>query len=127
MNTQLMFSSATDEWETPQAFFDALDSEFHFTIDVCATPENAKCARFYTREQDGLSQDWTGETVYCNPPYGREMPKWIEKCAKHGLSGGGTCRNAHSRPDRHKGVSPMDIRKSGNPVHQRPLEIRRKQ
>lgn len=89
MNTNLMFSSATDEWETPQAFYDELNSESHFTMDVCATPENAKCDRYFTREQDGLSQNWTGETVFCNPPYGREMPKWIEKCAKHGLSGGG--------------------------------------
>lgn len=127
MNTNLMFSSATDEWETPQAFYNALNSEFHFTMDVCATPENAKCERFYTREQDGLSQDWTGETVFCNPPYGREMPKWIEKCAKHGLFGGGHCRNAHSSPDGHKGVSPMDIRESGNPVHQRALEVRQQQ
>ena len=43
MNTDVMFSSATDLWETPQDFFDKLDAEFHFTTDVCATPENAKC------------------------------------------------------------------------------------
>lgn len=85
----VMYSSKTCEWETPQAFFDALNAEFHFTLDVCATPKNAKCDRYFTLEQDGLSQDWKGETVYCNPPYGREMPKWIKKCAEHGLSGGG--------------------------------------
>ena len=84
----VMYSSKTCEWETPQAFFDTLNAEFHFTLDACATPENAKCDRYFTREQDGLSQDWTGETVFCNPPYGREMSKWIQKCAEHGLSGG---------------------------------------
>lgn len=56
MNTELMFSSKTDLWETPQDLFDKLNNEFHFTLDVCATPENAKCDSFYTKEQDGLSQ-----------------------------------------------------------------------
>ena len=88
MNTDLMFSSKTEEWETPQDFFDNLNAEFHFTLDVCSTHENAKCAKHYTKEQDGLSQDWTGETVGCNPPYGREMPKWIARCKQHGDAGG---------------------------------------
>ena len=83
-----MFSSASDEYSTPQAFFDALNAEFHFTLDPCSTDENAKCANHYTKAQDGLAQDWTGERVFCNPPYGREMPKWIAKCAEHGARGG---------------------------------------
>lgn len=76
-----MFSSKTDLWETPQDFFDLLDAEFHFETDVCATPENAKCPVYYTREQDGLLQEWTG-VCWCNPPYGREIGKWVEKAAK---------------------------------------------
>lgn len=83
-----VFSSASVEWETPREVFEALDAEFHFTLDPCSTHENAKCAKHYTREEDGLAQDWTGETVFCNPPYGREMPLWIEKCARHGAGGG---------------------------------------
>jgi phage N-6-adenine-methyltransferase len=75
------FSSATDLWETPQAFFDALDQEFHFETDVCALPENAKCSRYFTPEQDGLKQEWTG-VCWCNPPYGRQIGKWVEKAAK---------------------------------------------
>ena len=90
MNTELMFSSNTPEWETPQDFFDALNAEFHFTLDPCSTDANAKCEKHYTRQQDGLAQDWTGETVFCNPPYGREMPKWIAKCYNHMMGGGGT-------------------------------------
>lgn len=82
------FSSKTVEWETPQDFFDRLDEEFHFTLDPCSTDENAKCEKHYTKEQDGLKQDWTGETVYCNPPYGREMPEWIKKCYEHSMEGG---------------------------------------
>lgn len=78
-----LLSSNTDEWATPQALFDALDSTFHFTLDPCATPENAKCAKFYTKEQDGLKQDWGGEVIWCNPPYGREIGKWVKKCAEH--------------------------------------------
>lgn len=80
MNTETMFSSKTDLWATPQDFYDKLNSEFNFTLDPCATPHNAKCAKFYTKEQDGLRQDWGGETVFCNPPYGRDIYAWVRKC-----------------------------------------------
>lgn len=60
MNTELMFSSATDLWATPQALFDGLDLEFHFTLDACALPENAKCKAYFSPEQDGLAQKWGG-------------------------------------------------------------------
>ena len=83
MLTSGLTSSNTDEWATPQDLFDALDATFHFTLDPCATPENAKCAKFYTKEQDGLKQDWGGAVIWCNPPYGREIGKWIQKCAAH--------------------------------------------
>lgn len=74
-----MFTSNTAEWATPQAFFDKLNEEFHFTLDPCATSENAKCVRYFTKEQDGLAQSWQGECVFCNPPYGREIGKWVAK------------------------------------------------
>ena len=80
MNTAVMFSSKTDEWSTPQDFFDELNKEFNFTLDPCATPENAKCKKYYTKEDDGLKQDWSGETVFCNPPYGRAIKDWVKKC-----------------------------------------------
>lgn len=83
-----LFSSASIEWETPQALFDELNDEFHFTLDPCSTHENAKCAKHYTKAEDGLKQDWTGETVWCNPPYGREISKWIRKCYDHFTMGG---------------------------------------
>lgn len=88
MNTAVHFSSATDLWETPQDFFDKLNEEFHFDIDVCALPENAKCARYYTPEQDGLSQPWVG-TVWCNPPYGRQISAWVQR-ASESAEGGAT-------------------------------------
>jgi len=75
-----MFSSSTDLWATPQDFFDRLNAEFDFDIDVCASPDNAKCDTYFTKEQDGLSQSWGGgETCWCNPPYGREVGKWVQK------------------------------------------------
>lgn len=77
---KVLFSSANDVWETPQAFFDALDNEFGFTLDACALPENAKCDRYFTPQTDGLVQDWQGQTVFCNPPYGRKIAAWVEKC-----------------------------------------------
>lgn len=78
MNTDLMFSSKTDMWETPQAFFDALNDEFKFDVDVCALPQNAKVEKYYTPEQDGLSQVWRG-VCWMNPPYGREIGGWVKK------------------------------------------------
>lgn len=80
MNTAVMFSSKTDQWATPQKFFNKLNEEFNFTLDPCADDSNHKCAKYYTKEQDGLKQDWSGETVFCNPPYGREIPLWVKKC-----------------------------------------------
>ena len=86
MNTELMFSSKTDLWETPKDLFDKLNNEFHFTLDVCATPENAKCDSFYTKEQDGLSQPWEG-VVWCNPPYGRQIGEWVRRAFLASVSG----------------------------------------
>ena len=76
---EIMFSSNSNEWATPQAFFDKLDARHHFTLDPCATKENAKCKKFYTIAENGLLQDWGGECVFCNPPYGRGIAKWVEK------------------------------------------------
>jgi phage N-6-adenine-methyltransferase len=75
----VMYSSKSNEWETPQDLFDKLDREFHFTLDPCCTHENAKCAKHYTIDEDGLSKSWAGETVFMNPPYGREIRQWIQK------------------------------------------------
>jgi site-specific DNA-methyltransferase (adenine-specific) len=68
------------DWSTPQDLFDRLNEEFHFTLDPCADDFNHKCDRYYTEEQDGLQQDWSGERVFCNPPYGKDVPKWVKKC-----------------------------------------------
>lgn len=78
MNKELMFSSKTDMWETPQDLFNNLNEEFHFTLDVCATKENAKCDKYYTIEDDGLSKSWKG-ICWCNPPYGRQINLWVKK------------------------------------------------
>jgi len=82
-----MFSSKSDEWETPQDLFDKLNKEFNFTLDPCATKDNHKCFKYYTIEDDGLSKDWSGETVFVNPPYGRSIGKWVKKCYEEYLKG----------------------------------------
>lgn len=82
-----LFTSKTDLWSTPQDFFDRLNSIYHFTLDVCALPENAKCAKYYTPTDDGLIQDWSNEIVWCNPPYGRTIGLWIEKAYRESLNG----------------------------------------
>lgn len=76
-NIQACLSSKTDNWATPQDFFDNLNEEFHFTLDPCANEENHKCDLFYTKEQDGLTKDWGGHVVFCNPPYGKEIADWV--------------------------------------------------
>ena len=76
-----LFTSKTDLWATPQTFFDKVNKEFNFTLDVCATDENAKCDRYYTKADDGLAQDWVG-VCWCNPPYGRGIGDWIKKAAE---------------------------------------------
>ena len=79
MNNELMFSSKTDLWSTPNDFFDKLNDEFHFTLDPCSTHENAKCYKHFTEEENGLLQDWGNEVVFCNPPYGRHIKDWVKK------------------------------------------------
>lgn len=81
-----LFSSKTCEWETPQDFFDGLNAEFRFDLDVCATPENAKCSRYFTREIDGLKQNWDG-ICWMNPPYGREIGQWVKKAYESAQNG----------------------------------------
>lgn len=72
---------ASDEWYTPWRFFSRLDAEFHFTLDPCATPESAKCARFFTAAEDGLTRSWEGERVFCNPPYS-DLARWVPKARR---------------------------------------------
>jgi len=85
-NMAVHFSSKTDEWATPQDVFDRLDAEFGFELDVCATPENAKCPRYYTKRENGLLQKWEG-VCWMNPPYGREIGQWVKKAYTSALEG----------------------------------------
>lgn len=78
MNRAVYASSATDKWETPKDLFDRLDAVHHFTLDVCADVANAKCDKFYTKEQNGLTQTWDG-VVWMNPPYGKTISMWMRK------------------------------------------------
>lgn len=81
MINQGLFTSNTDLWATPQSFFDKLHDEFGFEVDVCANHENAKCPVFFTKEQDGLQQNWNDKTCWMNPPYGREIKSWVKKAS----------------------------------------------
>lgn len=74
----IVYSSRFDEWTTPKELFRSLDSVYNFETDLCATHENALCSRYYTKEQDGLAQEWTG-VCWMNPPYGRQVGKWMRK------------------------------------------------
>jgi phage N-6-adenine-methyltransferase len=85
-NLAVHFSSATDMHETPQDLFDTLNLEFNFSLDVCAVAENTKCSIFFSPEQNGLIQEWSG-VCWMNPPYGRDIKKWIKKAYEASLKG----------------------------------------
>ena len=78
MINKALFSNNSDEWSTPLDIFKELDDEFNFTLDPCATEQNHKCDLYFTAEKDGLSQDWEGHRVFCNPPYSN-ISAWVEK------------------------------------------------
>lgn len=87
MNHALLSSKKMD-WCTPQDFFKKLDGEFHFVLDAAATVKSAKCERFFTPTDDALKQSWQVRgTVFCNPPYGRDLGKWIRKAFEESRSG----------------------------------------
>lgn len=94
-----LYSSRSEEWPTPHVFFDALHREFDFTLDPCATSKNAKCKSFYTKRHDGLSRDWGRHRVFCNPPYGRAMSAWTQKCFAASRAGALVVLLAHARTD----------------------------
>lgn len=85
---QALLSSKNMNWCTPQDFFDKLDLEFGFVLDAAATSKTAKCQRYYTPETDGLAQSWQCDgAVFCNPPYGRQLGKWVRKAWQEAQTG----------------------------------------
>lgn len=85
-NLKVHFSSKTDEWATPRLLFDDLNAEFGFEVDVCATPDNAKCPTFFTKDDDALAQRWEG-VCWMNPPYGRQIGDWVRKACQSAQQG----------------------------------------
>jgi len=94
-----LHSSRSEEWPTPQSFFNALNLEFRFTLDPCATRENAKCVNFFTKRHNGLTHSWGRHRVFCNPPYGKPMWDWARKCNEASRQGALVVLLAHSRTD----------------------------
>ena len=81
------FSSKSDEWATPQDFFNKVVAEFGaFDLDPCCTAESAKAPRFFTKDTDGLNRHWSGN-VWMNPPYGRTIGLWMKKAYEASLNG----------------------------------------
>src|SRR5262249_22811371 len=93
-----LFSRVSEEWPTPRDFFGNLNRRYRFTLDPCATPENATCPLYFTKEQDGLAQDWGTHRVFCNPPFGR-TGKWACKCFEASQQGALVVLLAAARTD----------------------------
>lgn len=135
MISRSLYSSAKDDWETPQDLFRALDAEFHFTLDAAANERNAKCAKYFTPEMDGLLQLWkTGGAVWCNPPYGKDIWKWCKKAFEEAQNGQTVVMLIHARTDTkwfHDWVygkaeirflrGRLKFRKDGNVIHNAPF------
>jgi len=86
--TSGLMSSNTDNWATPNNLFEVLDKEFNFNLDPCADDLNHKCSRYYTKEIDGLSREWGGDDrIFMNPPYGKEIKKWVKKAYESSKNG----------------------------------------
>ena len=116
--TDGMMKSQTVEWEAPQALFDQLDAEFHFTVDVASTDENAKCTKHYTKAQDGLKQTWGGDSMVQSTLWNRDS------CLrKEGVRKQMYYRYASSCPYRYKVVSRLYLRQSRNTLFAWTIEI----
>ena len=99
-NTELVnLCSYKDDWRTPPDLFMALDREFHFTLDPCSSHENALCEKHFTKAENGLAQDWGGETVFMNPPYCHETEKWVRKAYEESMKGATVVCLIPARPD----------------------------
>lgn len=83
MNKELMFSSKSDEWYTPIDFFNELDKEFHFDLDPCATDENHKCDKYFTKESNGLSQKWGGTEFFATRHTGERLVNGLRRLMKN--------------------------------------------
>lgn len=126
MISHTLYSSNSDEWETPQSVFDELDAVYHFDLDACATEQNAKCRRFFDKAQDGLKQSWGG----CN---GMVQSSVFQGGRLGAESGGRTAeRDDHGHadicPNRYEMVPRIHIPKAerGNHIRERPVEIQRR-
>ena len=122
MNAALL-SSKNMCWCTPQDFFDKLNDEFGFVLDPAATDKTAKCSLYYTPETDGLSQSWDrGGAVFCNPPYGKEISKWVKKAYEEAQGGQHNCV-VDTRANRYGIFSRLHLRKGGNSLRARAATI----
>lgn len=95
---KILFSSDKMDWETPQKLFDELNAEFNFNCDVAASKENTKCYLYFDKDDDGLKQSWL-KTNWCNPPYGSEIGKWVEKAHYESFNGNTTVMLIPARTD----------------------------
>lgn len=99
-NYNVIFSSDNDVWPTPADFFERLDAEFNFGLDVCSSTNNHKAPAYYAIDhpdesrRDGLDQDWAAEAaelgglgVFCNPPYGSGIENWMRKAHEAAQAG----------------------------------------
>lgn len=100
MISSTLYSSRSEDWATPPEFFSRLDAVFHFRLDACASEKNAKCERYFTKQQDALPRDWFPyRSVWMNPPYGRDIARWMKKAYNESRKGCVVVCLVHARTD----------------------------
>lgn len=91
--------ASREDWETPDSIFSPLDAEFRFELDVCASQATAKSVYYFTEQCNGLARPWAPRVVWCNPPYGREIPQWVAKAREEATKGATVVMLIPSRTD----------------------------
>lgn len=97
--TSFFFTSRTEEWDTPQYVYEVLNQEFHFTLDVCATKLNRKCDKYFSKAMNGLKRSWDKNICWMNPPYGKDIYKWMQKAYEESCKSATVVCLIHSRTD----------------------------
>lgn len=124
--TKGTMSSEKDDWGTPRLLFSILDGIFHFTLDPCSSDGNNLCEKHYTREDSGLEHSWQGETVFMNPPYGKDIGLWTGKALAESRRGGVSGRGSRTCENGHEVVARLHPGQGGRHLHQGTSQVRRR-
>jgi phage N-6-adenine-methyltransferase len=89
MGQGIIGQSKSIEYSTPLEIVEPLIKEYNLTKDVCASSLNCKLPDYWTKNDNALLKQWTGN-CWLNPPFNRELGKWVKKAHSETIKNGGT-------------------------------------